>query len=512
MGFATLAGQSFRTHKEFVSTWKTDNTVGSVTNNLQVKLPFNSSSMDCIVDWGDNTGSRITSYLNSAVTHTYGATGSYVIRVIGTIPGISFYGSHDKNKFLSVKTWGNARLSIDANASHFRSCAKFDSPNTEDVLNLTGITTLQHTFSDCILMTSIGRMNEWNMSSIQSIFSMFHNINAVSTTGIGVFNQNIGGWDLASCTNFQDVFRGNGAFNNGGSPDIQNWKLGNATTILGMFEIANSFNQPIANWERTVPNFSTLANVTTMDGTFAQGCGFNQPIGNWNVSGVTNMFDMFSRNSGNFNQDIGGWNVSNVTNMANMFNACQFNNGGSASLNNWNVSNVTTMANMFNQNDAINQSLNSWDVSKVTTMNNMFYHANAWNGNVTSWNTVSVVDMTAIFRKCISFNQNVGGWNMTNVTNISQMFDSTYFNYDISGWTVSNVTNATSFYPANGAGGAPAISSANLDLLYNGWSSRLIKPNVSISFGTRKYTAASSAGRAILAGTPSNWIITDGGI
>jgi hypothetical protein len=54
------------------------------------------------------------------------------------------------------------------------------------------------------------------------------------------------------------------------------------------------------------------------------------------------------------------------------------------------------------------------------------------------------------------------------------------------------------------------FSTANLDAIYNGWSSRTVQPNMSISFGTANYTAASSAGRAIL--VAAGWTIVDGGM
>ena len=56
------------------------------------------------------------------------------------------------------------------------------------------------------------------------------------------------------------------------------------------------------------------------------------------------------------------------------------------------------------------------------------------------------------------------------------------------------------------------ISATNLDAIYNGWSSRPVKPNLSINFGTAKYTSASSAGKAILTTSPNNWTCTDGGL
>jgi hypothetical protein len=56
------------------------------------------------------------------------------------------------------------------------------------------------------------------------------------------------------------------------------------------------------------------------------------------------------------------------------------------------------------------------------------------------------------------------------------------------------------------------FSASNLDAIYNGWSSRPVKPNISINFGTIKYTLAGQAGKNVLIGAPNTWTIVDGGI
>ena len=83
------------------------------------------------------------------------------------------------------------------------------------------------------------------------------------------------------------------------------------------------------------------------------------------------------------------------------------------------------------------------------------------------------------------------------------------FNQPIGSWNISNVTNFTNFMSGKTTAN---FSAANLDAIYNGWSSRPVKTPITISFGTAKYTAAGAAGRAILTGAPNNWVITDGGI
>ena len=74
--------------------------------------------------------------------------------------------------------------------------------------------------------------------------------------------------------------------------------------------------------------------------------GNKGPIVSLDVSGVTNMYDIF-RDANVFNQDISSWDVSKVTTMSGMF------------YNAW----------------AFNQDLSPWDVSKVTRMDYMFYSA-----------------------------------------------------------------------------------------------------------------------------------------
>ena len=158
-----------------------------------------------------------------------------------------------------------------------------------------------------------------------------------------------------------------------------------------------------------------------------------------------------------FNGAVGNWDVSGVTNMEGLFLGCaSFNQP----LNSWNVGNVTTMRDMFNGCNVFNQPLNSWDVSRVTDMNGMFY-------NITA------------------FDQNIGSWNVSNVANFDNFLE---------GKTPST------------------FSTTNLDAIYNGWSQRPVKPNLTIRFGTAKYTLASLAGRDILTGAPNSWTIFDGGI
>jgi hypothetical protein len=149
------------------------------------------------------------------------------------------------------------------------------------------------------------------------------------------------------------------------------------------------------------------------------------------------------------------------------------------------------------------------DLTGTTNLSWMFNgYSKATIARINEWNVSAVTNFWVVFLGS-AFNDSLSNWNMGSALRLEQMFQSASFNQNIGMWNVSNCTNFALFMPNK----TPAtLSSANLDAIYNGWSSRPVKPNITISFGSAKYTSASSAARAILTGAPNNWTITDGGI
>ena len=154
--------------------------------------------------------------------------------------------------------------------------------------------------------------------------------------------------------------------------------------------------------------------------------------------------------------------------------------------------------------------VNSWDTSAVQSMAGMFSSCTNFNSNISNWNTINVVAMDTMFQNASAFNQNIGSWNVSNVNNMGAMFlNATAFNQNIGIWDISNVSGFTNFMTGKTD---LDYSSANLDAIYNTWSTLTVQPNLTVDFGTIKYTASGQAGKNILTGAPYNWIITDGGI
>jgi surface protein len=191
-----------------------------------------------------------------------------------------------------------------------------------------------------------------------------------------------------------------------------------------------------------------------------------------------------------------------------------FNNGGSPSINNWNTVSVTGMSFMFYNQNVFNQPIDNWDVSNVANMSFMFRSTSSFNQPLSGWDVSNVTSMAGMFLVNTSFNQPIGSWNVSKVVGMDNMFNGAVaFNQDIGNWNISGVTVINNFMQ----GKTPlTFSTTNLDAIYNGWSTKNPKPNLSISFGSAKYTSSGVAGKVILTGSTMSggygWTITDGGI
>lgn len=269
--------------------------------------------------------------------------------------------------------------------------------------------------------------------------------------------------DTSNLTNITNMF--GECYSLVGVNNIELWDISNFTSLEGLF-VLTQFNQDLNSWD--------VSNIADMSGMFYN-TPFNQPLSSWDVKNVQDMSYMFSFTP--FDQYIGDWDVSSVLSMTNMFQDTVFNQPISG----WNVSNVINMDYMF-YNSQFNQPIDLWDVSGVQSMAFMFYNS--------------------------LFDQQLSGWNVSSVSNMNYMFSNSSFNQNIGNWNISGVTNFIGFME----GKTPAtLSTTNLDAIYNGWSTKNPQSNINITFGTAKYTLASSSGRGVLTGT-YNWTITDGGI
>ncbi|MDD4251191.1 MAG: BspA family leucine-rich repeat surface protein [Candidatus ainarchaeum sp.] len=519
--------------KIFKSTWNTALLSTGSSGENQIKLPlYNGGSYNFLVDWNDGSTSKITSYNQAEVTHTYDVNGEYTIKIIGEITGFRFNNSGDKLKLIDIKNWGSLRLGNSGN--YFYGCANMNSSAT-DVLDLTGTTNLSNTFNKAVSFD--GDIGSWDVSNVTNIGYMFYaasnfnnggsdsikdwntsNITNMSQTFHSTkFNQPVGSWDVSNVT-LMDFLFFNTPFDNNvsdwnvskvtnmrnlfaGTPfnyNISNWDVSNVNIMASMFSSNSYFNQDISSWD--------VSNVTDMASMFYGAASFNQPIGSWDISKVTNISKLFSL-AGSFNQPLGDWNTASVTNMNAAFRGTPFNQDISGwdvsnviyfglvgdnysgmfqtatkfnqDISDWNMSSATDLTLMFQGATDFNQPLNDWDISNVTSLQKTFANATSFNQPLGDWNTSNVTTMYAMFSGATKFNQNIGDWDTSNVISLAGMFTSTDFNNggsnSINNWDTGNVTNlngifrATSFNQPIGDWNTAKVTDMGQIILYNSY-------------------------------------------
>jgi surface protein len=263
--------------------------------------------------------------------------------------------------------------------------------------------------------------------------------------------------------------------------DTANTSAGSSTSTQFKLPLTTSTGlNAVVDWGDSTTDTITIFNAAEATHTYASS-------GTYTIS-ITGTLPGFRFNDAGDKLkiiNISSWGVLNITTVA-VFKGCTnltCSATDAPTITNTNLSSTFESCTNFNGN------IGNWDVSAVTNIGSMFKSATAFNNggssSIGNWNTSLVATMDRVFNSATAFNQNIGAWNVEAVTN---------FVFFMAGKTAAN------------------YSAANLDAIYNGWSTQSVQPNLTISFGTIKYTAAGQTGRDTLDNAPNNWTITDGGI
>ncbi|MCP4456430.1 MAG: BspA family leucine-rich repeat surface protein [Cytophagales bacterium] len=482
----------------FITTWQTTTASESIT------IPTTGTGYNYTVDWGDG---NTESGLAGDAGHTYATAGTNTVTITGDFPRIYFNddSSSDPNtlKIMSIKQWGDQTWTSMDGA--FSGCSNL-TYNATDVPDLSGVTSLSHTFSNCLDFN--GNIGSWDVRSVTDMASMLDN----SNMSAGNYDALLNGWSQLTLQSGV-TFGASGVHYCNGSDDKQkiiddfSWTIGDAgQDCAGLF--ITTWQTTTANESITIPTTGTGYNYTVdwgdgntesgftgdadhtyatagtytvaITGDFPRIYFFDFNLSNPNTSKIksidqwgdqvwtsmekafegcenmtynaTDVPDLSSvtslnrtfRNCQPFNGDIGNWNVSSITDMSEMFFAAWTFNQDISS---WDVSSVADMSGMFSGAHAFNQDISKWDVSSVTEMFIMFAGADAFNQDISSWDVSNVTDMSSMFFNTDAFNQDISSWDVSSVTDMSWMFSGAFaFNQDIGIWDVGSVTDMSNMF------------------------------------------------------------------
>lgn len=285
----SLFGWKSANAQSFITTWNTENP--GISNVSSITIPTDGAVYDYDVDW-DNDGVFDEFGIAGDVTHDFGQSGIYTIRIQGTFPKIHFNNAGDRLKLISIDQWGDISWNSFENA--FSGCENL-SMEALDAPSLDNVTTLSGMFRSSGIAD--GDFSNWDVSKITDMSFLF--------SFSSHFNADLSSWDVISVQNFRGMFWGASLFNQ----SLNNWNVTNGKDMSFMFSQAETFNQPLDDWN--------VENVTNMASMFTSAAAFNGKIDSWNVENVADMSFMFFFCDA-FDQNLGAWTISSVLDMTNM--------------------------------------------------------------------------------------------------------------------------------------------------------------------------------------------------
>ena len=202
-------------NNDFVMTWKTDNLSAGSTNSTSIRIPTIGGGYNYSIDWnGDANFEQVN--ITGDVTHDYGVSGTYSVRIRGDFPRIYFDFSGDVFKIINIANWG-------------------DNPWTS----------MESAFAGAENMTVTANFapNLSNLTSLQSMFS-----------GALLANPNTTNWDVSNVTHMDFMFQEALSAN----PNVQNWAINNIQSMDGMFE---GVTIPTSDYDTMLVHFDDFSNL-----------------------------------------------------------------------------------------------------------------------------------------------------------------------------------------------------------------------------------------------------------
>jgi len=246
----------FRGFKKFydfkerqVNTGYGDNFVFTVKGDTFSCPIYDGGTYDFTVNWGDGHIGIVTSHDDADRYHKYGSSGTYEVRIDGTLYGWRFNNGGTKSQLYQILNWGNGTFRLGNGNGYFYGCNNLISITSDDVLDLTGTTDLASMFYGCTSLTSVGDLSLLDVGGVIDISAMFSGCSSLISLG------DLSSWDTEDITSFSLTFNGCSSLTSVGAQD---WNISSLTNAANMFNGVTlstaEYSELLINWEAQEEN------------------------------------------------------------------------------------------------------------------------------------------------------------------------------------------------------------------------------------------------------------------
>ncbi|MCD8313238.1 MAG: leucine-rich repeat protein [Bacteroidales bacterium] len=156
----------------------------TLSSATSVTLPI-SGTVSCTVDWGDGSTETVSS---AFPTHSYTASGTYDVKVSGTVTALSCeqFGSDQWPLLTAVVSWGDTGLTAMDHAFSYCSGLKSIPATTGDAL--AGVNTFTYAFYGCTSLASIPSDLFTDGTALTSMEYVFYKCSSLTSIPSGLFD------------------------------------------------------------------------------------------------------------------------------------------------------------------------------------------------------------------------------------------------------------------------------------------------------------------------------------
>lgn len=273
--------------------WTFDTTkAGSATDRIVLPMVAN-GAYNFNVLYNGAVIKTITNYTDNNVVFSDGA-GVKTIKIVGNYDFFVFNNAGDKLKLKSIERWGKLKVgdytfygcenltltnvlglpNLQSSAyGGFMFCKAITTIKNINEWDVSVMTSMAFMFIDCVAFNQ--SLSKWDTSNVTTMEFMFRRCN--------VFNGDITMWDVSKVTNFTNMFNCSGF--SSFTQDISSWDMSGATTINSMMTSVHSQN--ILGWN--------LKNCLNFNASFRYGTTANIVLRNLNSNALffANTFEQY---------------------------------------------------------------------------------------------------------------------------------------------------------------------------------------------------------------------------